>query len=544
MDNKEKLKFAENKLQALNIKPVAVKSLQQLAAETVRHNAPLYLYNKERTLLLTSLSNDVKNLVLDRLIRTEYGGPNGIPNTEFVDYFQAFSDLLNWKTTEMDLDALMTFCRKKLRAKFYKKALYLLAEKSTHLQTLEITKNWNAIIGEQHVLRSVCRLRNLQTLTAPDLYLDLSDVMHTCKELEYLTHIELKGINVCGANYQHVDEFKKCLSRLEVFLFMPVADLSEGKDKFRRHCIKHLPNVQIFECRVEKQELPLGFLEKDDLPFEASALQHLYTVPTMMPLDQFFPEVKSLKVLYWVVPEEKIDSLLNFGHVECLELNCSYDVENVVDKFVASYGRGLLELNISGGPNSLYLNEIGESCPLLRKLSIADVIIENEYGSRPAVFPTITEFSWTISSNQSRYLLSGLLRSLPNLERLALKKTRVGSFELEDLQKVAELVAEGQLGKRLESFTLNFGVYSVELHGLATDTLSAFAELIKNSSVFLPNFSTVELSINLGREFLPMLPRRGTVLHYTPLVPFSKEIMLLGGEQNFLQFLFAFRSTE
>ncbi|CAB3383998.1 Hypothetical predicted protein [Cloeon dipterum] len=443
----------------------------------------------------------------------------------------------------MELDPLMTFCRKKLRAKFYKKALHLLAEKTTHLQTLVITKNWNAIIGEQHVLESVCRLRNLQTLTAPDLYLDLSDVMHTCKELEYLTHFELRGINVNEVNYKDVDEFKKCLSRLEVFLFTPVAELSEDKDKFRKHCIKHLPNLQIFECRVEKQGLPLSFLQKDDLPLEATALRHLYIVPTIMPLDQFFPEVKSLKVLYWVVPEEKIDTLLNFGHVEWLELNCSYDVENVVDKFLASYGHGLLELNISGGPNSLYFNEICTSCPLLSKLSISDVILENENGSRPAVFPRITELNWTLSSNQKRYFLSSLLRSVPNLERLTINKTQVGSFELDDLQKVAELVAKGQLVKRLESFTLNFGVYSVRMHGLAIVTLSAFSELIKNSSVFLPNFSTVELSINLGREFLPMLPRRGSAIHYTPLVPFSKEIMLLGGDQNFLQFLFAFRSN-
>ncbi|CAB3386646.1 Hypothetical predicted protein [Cloeon dipterum] len=455
-------------------------------------------------LQIECLPKPLRATMLSRLTKLKCRNHQGDLN-QFTILLKGFEALITTKTTEIELDGLLTFCPDELKKPMLTQVVQKIVNNAPDLEILIL--NERRLMKErenvsfygciqQDAIEIIGKLRHLKKLCIKSCAIDFSDLLKLCKKLPALEHLDvyLTEHNLTNAPADQ-SMFRESFGNLKVFLF---AQFSSGNflRRLTKYCIENLPHLEIVQSQVDSHANSIEMFGEFNLPCESSPLLHLSTQPCDEKIHLRFPNVTHLKVNLsgGTYPKPALDALMNFSHIEFLCVS-HFPSLCVLEKLLDAYGASLTSLELSVSYCSIKLGTIFEKCPKLEKLCLDHVKVED--GEEPIQkFSNLKELVWI--AKQGYPVKISTILSAPGLEKISLEGSK---FEVSDLERVADQISRKQILCHLSSFHHN--VYEFINPRSRSKFTTAITSLFKNAIAFIPDLTDVSIDINfndLSRE--------------------------------------------
>ncbi|CAB3379095.1 Hypothetical predicted protein [Cloeon dipterum] len=496
-------KFKKNRKQE-------VMSLQNSLTKFILENITLFCDKEKYFQNLQNLSKDVQNQILAGLPAEKLKCKGRKPIN-----FKGLSLLLNDKTQELYLDRLVSIFPKNTayRQDQQVKILTLIATEAINLSTLDVGSLFRFDFYQEDLSRTICKMRNLETLVIPFCHLTYPNLRDLCKNLRNLQYLNFDHLYFPpNCDYGNLEEFKSCFSGLKQLVYVPDESLPASHYshdvQLYRNCLQHLPQIEI----VQAPAYDLQWMVLCDrlitpwsihqLPEGPSALRSLCTTPTTQPLHTAFPEVTHLMVTwkgdwYMNTRETELLPLLQFSKIEGLQL-VKPPSASIVDRFLKAYGPGLQFLVIHQAAEPITFDR---TLPQLTGLKLSLTPLSNLGFDSQEVFPKLEELEWTLAEQRltNAFRLS-LILSSPTLEIVKIHRIYPEIFHLLDLQCISVAMNDEQQPLLQNLTNLNLGFYhpNSEVDSRTKSIFQASASLVKSACNRLTNLSTVEFSVRPG----------------------------------------------
>ncbi|CAB3384238.1 Hypothetical predicted protein [Cloeon dipterum] len=503
MDDVTKLLVAQRRLLNLSRN----KSLLELSTQKIVKNVKWFLEDNHQE-KLTKLPSLLRKKLLDKVTGQRFIDIN----EELKDLnsrIEALELLLCPQIKEIKLQGLMA-----VDPDTFDKVLEIITTRAPNLIALTIIapsrRNYKRFPKTHEFpvsMMEIGKLGKLRKLVLKSSTVEYNQMKEMCRnELKNLRYLDVCLNFDSDTNFEDVEDFKESFSNLQYFLFdsfsrdVGVCPKIHGKMLWKM-CFKHLPNLIAVEKFVQdKLQLDLEERGISEIPLEVSSLRHLSVIPGTVELQNAFPNITHLKI--WFDDDEsdmQIEPLLKFKNIKCLILEDVMSLETV-NKFIRRYGHKLEKLFLTATETNdirLKFKSLFNSCPRLETLALTNVDMVDD--REPLhFFSKLKNLYWSPSSCGKSICLSNIIRA-PDLRML---KFKYNSFDVDDLAKVSDLIAEKTILRKLISLSaIDFDI--VELKNPMEDqsfvvSFNAFSEMIKNASAFLPCF----IDIALRTEFI------------------------------------------
>ncbi|CAB3384245.1 Hypothetical predicted protein [Cloeon dipterum] len=358
-------------------------------------------------------------------------------------------------------------------------------------------------------LTEIGKLAKLRKLVLRSSMVDYEQLKEMCRnELRNLEYLDVSLNFDSDTNFEDVEDFKECFSNLQYFLFDPYSrDESFSPDKcgvmLRKMCIKHLSNLINVDW-IARDERQVDIIERfiTDLPSEVSSLQHLSVTTGTVEIHRAFPNITRLNIYFDDHDIDiKVETLLQFQNIKRLFLTKVTSLETV-NKFIRCYGPKLKTLYLAASETNdirLKFKSIFKSCPRLEILALTNVDMVDD-GESMQFFSKLKNLFWLPNRGRS-VCLSNIIQA-PDLQMVTFN---FGSFDVDDLRKVSDLIAKKTILRKLQALTaincyivdpndeMDYQSYMVHFN--------AISDLIKNASAFLPCFINFDLGLHVEEKY-------------------------------------------
>ncbi|XP_065334449.1 uncharacterized protein LOC135935815 [Cloeon dipterum] len=364
------------------------KSLFDHTADSIFQNL-IMLINKDADfkMQIESLPKPLRAQMLSRLTKLKCSNPLGDLN-QFNILLKGFEALVTPKTTDIELDGLLTYCPVEFKKEMLTQVVRKIVNNAPDLESLILNErrlmteresiSFYACLQED-ALREIGKLRHLKKLGIKCCAIDLSDLLRLCKKLPALEHLDVY-LTEHNLDYAPADRvtFRESFGNLKVFLF---TQFTSGVflTKLSKYCLETLPKLEIVQSRVNGHCFTVEMSGDINIPFGSSPLTHLSTRPQDENVHLRFPNVTHLKVNLAGEAYPKpalLDALTKFPCIEFLHVRY-FSSLYVLERLLDAYGASLTSLELSESFCTIKLGTIFEKCPKLEKLCFDGVNVED-----------------------------------------------------------------------------------------------------------------------------------------------------------------------
>ncbi|CAB3386288.1 Hypothetical predicted protein [Cloeon dipterum] len=417
---------------------------------------------------------------------------------ELKRIFFIFTHLLCPQIQEITLNGMLTFSPEHYRETALSQILLMIAIHAPNVLSLTLSAEKSSCeqfeLFKRAQVETLGRLKKLRKLKLDSHQVKYAEAKEICKQLPHLTYfdvrLDMSDKSIVQEN--NIEDFKEAFSQLKVFLFPSEWWCDSTRYLFKR-CLQHLPQLEVVQGCVCSSLYAPTLASPDNFgdSLQPSALCYLNVdwKAISRPWHLKFPNVRHLHLEgNYGVSMEYIKPVLQFKKIESLELN---DFGGKEEKtLIKTYGHNLhtLQLVFLSSPPQIELKTIFSNCPKLQTIVLVRANISDS--STPIkFFPPLKQFTWVTSDSTKNAFLSNILQA-PTLETISLSYE---NYDVEDLKAVSALIAEKKILRQLRKF--QFISSLIEMESVNKGFFGAISDVIKNASAFLPNLSSVEMTL-------------------------------------------------